>query len=154
MLRSIPKTVSTDRTNSSRICPTSSVHSRRPHHRCRSETRDDDRRTRNQRGARNADTEHRPLNAESHGLLRRIERETEKKRVHRGERAKKRTRGWITRTECLHHRRWSSFAKKNVLRSPSASEMNDYSGRSSEMSIGRRRSLWFQGYELRERVPN
>lgn len=92
MLHSIPKTVSTKRTNPSQICPTSSAHSRRPHHRCRLRTRDDG--TRNQRGARNADTEHRPPNAESRGLLRRIEWETEKKR---GEWAKKRTRRWITR---------------------------------------------------------
>lgn len=92
MLRSIPKTVSTDRTNPSRICPTSSAHSRRPHHRCRSETRDDDG-TRNQRGARNADTEHRPLNAESHGLQYDGSNEKQRKRESTGVNEQKRGHG-------------------------------------------------------------
>lgn len=150
MLRSVPKTVSTERTNPSQICPTSAAHSQRSHHRCRS---NEGRRW----YEKSAERKKRWLRASytgSRGLLQRIERETKKKRVgHRGEWAKKRTQRWITRAECLSISSSVEFVRGEEISRRSERERDDYSGRPSKTS----KSIYEAHYDFRVsrgRVPN
>lgn len=112
-------------------------------------TRDDDG-TRNQRSARNADSEHRiPDRVDYY-----IERETKKKRVgHRSEWAKKRTQRWITRAECLSISSSAEFVRGEEISRRSERERDDYSGRPSKTS----KSIYEAHYDFRVsrgRVPN
>lgn len=109
---------------------------RRRHHRCRSGTRDGDDDTRNQRGARNADSEHRPPNAGSHAAGyydgsreregerrgRRNNEEREKTGLKVNEEEGERTRRTKNaRTRSVYIIRWSWFAEKKFLDAPSES---------------------------------
>lgn len=150
MLRSVPKTVSTERTNPSQICPTSAAHSQRSHHRCRS---NEGRRW----YEKSAERKKRWLRASytgSRGLLQRIEWETKKKRVgHRGEWAKKRTQRWITRAECLSISSSVEFVRGEEISRRSERERDNYSGRLSKTS----KSIYEAHYDFRisrGRVPN